>query len=93
MFHCACCTFLLRAIGYILAHISMTTRARDFKFAAAIVQRLYLVMVALTKNLLSAQYGCFCHGRSHIIVIQVCLMSQLWDNVSNMHELLTACSV
>ena len=35
--------------GYILAHISMTTQARDFKFAGAIVQRLYLVMVALTK--------------------------------------------
>ena len=51
--------------GYILAHISMTTRARDFKFAGAIVQRLYLVMVALTKNRLSAQYGWFCHGRSH----------------------------
>ena len=29
----------------------MTTRARDFKFAGAIVQRLYLVMVALTKKL------------------------------------------
>ena len=25
--------------------------------------------------------------------IQVCLMSQSWDNVANMHELLTACSV
>ena len=55
--------------GYILAHISMTTRARDFKFAGAIVQRLYLVMVALTKNRSSAQYGWFCHGRSHIIVL------------------------
>ena len=44
----------------------MTTRARNFKFAGAIVQRLYLVMVALTKNRLSAQYyGWFCHGRSH----------------------------
>ena len=48
----------------------MTTRARDFKFAEAIVQRLYLVMVALTKNRLSAQYGWFCHGRSHIIIIR-----------------------
>ena len=47
----------------------MTTQARDFKFAGAIVQRLYLVMVALTKNRLSAQYGWFCHGRSHIIII------------------------
>ena len=44
----------------------MTTIARDFKFAGAIVQRLYLVMVALTKNRLSAQYGWFCHGRSHM---------------------------
>ena len=50
-------------------HISMTTRARDFKFAGAIVQRLYLVMVVLTKNRLSTQYGWFCHGRSHIDVI------------------------
>ena len=55
--------------GYILAHMSMTTQARDFKFAGAIVQRLYLVMVALTKNRLSAQYGWFCHGRSHNIII------------------------
>ena len=54
--------------GYILAHISMTTRPRDFKFAGAIVQRLCLVMVALTKNRLSAQYGWFCHGRSHIVI-------------------------
>ena len=44
----------------------MTTRAKDFKFAGAMVQRLYLVVVALTKNRLSAQYGWFCHGRSHI---------------------------
>ena len=49
----------------------MTTRARDFKFAGAIVQSgLYLVMVALTKNRLSAQYGWFCHGRSHIITVE-----------------------
>ena len=40
--------------GYILAHISMTTQARGFKFAEVIVQRLYLIMVALTKNQLSA---------------------------------------
>ena len=44
----------------------MTTRAGDFKFAGAIVQRLYLVIVALTKNRLSVQYGWFCHGRSQI---------------------------
>ena len=53
----------------------MTTRARDFKFAGAIVRRLYLVMVGLTKNRLSAQYGWFCHERSHIIacVHSVCV--------------------
>ena len=56
--------------GYILAHISMTTRARDFKFAGAIVQRLYLVMVVLTKNRLLAQYGWFCHGRSQIVTFR-----------------------
>ena len=41
--------------GYILAHVTMTIWARDFKFAGAIVQSLYLViiMVALTKNRLS----------------------------------------
>ena len=46
--------------GCILAHISMNTRARDFKFARTVVQRLYLVMVmvALTNNRWSAQYGC-----------------------------------
>ena len=35
--------------------ISLTTWAKDFKFAGAIVQRLLLVMVALTKKWLSAQ--------------------------------------
>ena len=49
MFHRVCCYFYYGQSGYILAHISMTTRARDFKFAGAIVQRLYLVMVALLK--------------------------------------------
>ena len=44
----------------------MTTRARDFKFAGAVVQRLKLEMVALTQNRLSAQYAWFCHGRSQI---------------------------
>ena len=60
----------------------MTTRARDFKFAGAIVQRLYLVMVALTKNRLSVQYGWFFHGRSHILymymyvcIVHLCLVS------------------
>ena len=47
----------------------MTTRARDFKFAGAVVQTLYLVMVTLTKNRLSAQYGWFCHGRSQLYIM------------------------
>ena len=34
----------------IFAYISMTTRARDFKFAGTPVQRLQLAMVALTQN-------------------------------------------
>ena len=36
--------------GYIFAYISMTARARDFKFAETPVQRLQLAMVALTQN-------------------------------------------
>ena len=46
----------------------MTTRARDFKFAGAIVQRLYLVMVmvALTEKIFSAHYALFPRGESHI---------------------------
>ena len=36
----------------------MTTRARDFKFAGAIVQRLQLVMVALTQKF----FRCIMHG-------------------------------
>ena len=54
MFIAIFCKTLLWAIR---VHFGMTTRARDFKFAGAIVQRIYLVMVALTKNRLSAQYG------------------------------------
>jgi hypothetical protein len=44
----------------------MTTRARDFKFAGAIVQRLQLVMVALTQKFFSAHYAWFSHGGSHM---------------------------
>ena len=40
MFHHTCCNSYYRRSGYILAHICMTTQARDFKFAGAIVQRL-----------------------------------------------------
>ena len=51
----------------------MTTRARDFKFTGAIVQRLQLVMVALTQNFFSAHYAWFPRGGSHIIIdTQVC---------------------
>ena len=40
MFHCVCCKILVWAIQVHLAHISKTTRARDLKFAGAVVQRL-----------------------------------------------------
>ena len=43
--------------GYTFAH--MTTRARNFKSAGAIVQRLYLVMVALTQTFFSTLYMVF----------------------------------
>ena len=37
--------------GCIFAYISMTTQARDFKFAGTPVQKLQLAMVALTQKL------------------------------------------
>ena len=49
-FHCIFEKALVRVVRVNFAHISMTTRARDFKFAGAIGQRLYLVMVALTQK-------------------------------------------
>ena len=52
--------------GCIFAYISMTTRARDFKFAGTPVQRLQLAMVALTQKSFSAQYAWFSRGGSHI---------------------------
>ena len=54
--------------GCIFAYISMTTRARDFKFAGTPVQRLQLAMVALTQKSFSAQYAWFSRGGSHIIM-------------------------
>ena len=36
--------------GCIFPYISMTTRARDFKFAGTPVQKVQLAMVALTQN-------------------------------------------
>ena len=50
----------------IFAYISMTTRARDFKFAGTPVQRLQLAMVALTQKSFSAQYAWFSRGGSHM---------------------------
>ena len=52
--------------GCIFAYISMTTRARDFKFAGTPVQRLQLAMVALTQKSFSAQYAWFSRGGSQI---------------------------
>ena len=46
-------------------HTSITTQARDFKFAGAPVQRLQLAMVALTQKWWSAQCVWFSHRRSH----------------------------
>ena len=53
--------------GCIFVYISMTTRARDFKFAGTPVQRLQLAMVALAQKSFSAQYAWFSRGGSHII--------------------------
>ena len=53
----------------IFAYISMTTRARDFKFAGTPVQRLQLAMVALTQKLFSAQYAWFSRGGSHLSLV------------------------
>ena len=59
--------------GCIFAYISMTTRARDFKFAGTPVQRLQLAMVALTQKSFSAQYAWFSRGGSHIYSIEICM--------------------
>ena len=50
--------------GCIFAYISMTTRARDFKFAGTPVQKLQLVMVTLTQ-IFSAHHAWFYRGGSH----------------------------
>ena len=47
----------------------MTTRARDFKFAGTLVQRLQLAIVALTQKSFSAQYAWFSRGGSHTIPV------------------------
>ena len=52
--------------GCIFAYISMTTWARDFKFAGTPARRLQLAMVALTQKSFSAQYAWFSHGGSHM---------------------------
>ena len=48
MFHCVCWKNLVWVIRVHLAHISITTPARDLKFFQVVVQRSYSVMVALT---------------------------------------------
>ena len=58
--------------GCIFAYISMTTRARDFKFAGTPVQRLQLAMVTLTQKSFSAQYALFSRGGSQIVRQNVC---------------------
>ena len=64
--HGRCNCMIISFIASAYAYISITTRARDFKFEGAAVQRLQLVMVALTQNRLSAHYAWFCHGRSQM---------------------------
>ena len=53
--------------GCIFAYISMTTRARDFKFAGTPVQRLQLAMVALTQKSFPVQCAWFSRGGSHML--------------------------
>ena len=54
----------------IFAYISMTTRARDFKFAGTPVQRLQLALVGrLNSKSFSAQYAWFSRGGSHIVYL------------------------
>ena len=54
--------------GCIFAYISMTTQARNFKFAGTPVQKLHLAMVALTQKIFSAHYAWYSHGGSHYCV-------------------------
>ena len=58
--------FSMEDPGVFFAHFSMTTHT-DFQFAAAVVQTLWLVMVALAKNWLSVHYTWSCHGASHTV--------------------------
>ena len=67
MFHYVFCKPLVRVIWVCFySHLYDYTWAKDFKFTGAIVQKLYLVMVALTQNWLSAYYAWFFHGGSHL---------------------------
>ena len=70
--------------GCIFAYISMTTQARDFKFAGTPVQRLQLAMVTLTQKSFLAQYALFSRGGSHIIIIDVTspVSRPLWQPVA-----------
>ena len=58
------------------AYISKTTWARDFKFAGALVQRLYLVLVVIAKFFFC---GLCTRGSSHntYIVFGACIQKQL----------------
>ena len=62
MFHYTYCKIIVQA----MAHMSLPTGARCFKFARSVVQRSQLVMVDLTQIQLSAHYVWFAHGGSHI---------------------------
>ena len=59
-----------------MAHISITTPARDFNFFPVVVQRSISVMVALAQKSFSPQYDWFCRGRSHIGVLSTPLFLQ-----------------
>ena len=72
--------------GCIFAYISMTTRARDFKFAGTLVQRLQLAMVALTQKSFSAQYAWFSRGGSHIGGIPIVQSRALNHNYVALHD-------
>ena len=72
----------------IFAYISMTTRARDFKFAGTPVQRLQLAMVALTQKSFSVQYAWFSRGGSHISMLHHTSCIPIIPNDSKIHNII-----